>query len=460
MPQVKSCLKVSHPQNCKCNLTQTSGTSSLINVLPIGYIKGKNGDPFQLLDVPASEPSRINYKDKNVQITYACSCCNNLVTDKLTATNDGYVCQSCYDDNYFTCGNCSEIHHYDDCVWGNTAYCSKDCANRRGWYECADCHTWTNRNYTNDNDDIICNNCCDNYTSCESCDCILHTANSYYRESSQQTLCQECYDENQDDTIIKNYEYKPASFLYSKMPWENTQYLGIELEVECPSDAVREDKAGLVLQWLEGRDLEKMVYIKADSSLDNGFEVVFMPMTLQAIHKKFPMKEFLDELVRLGLTSHNKGTCGLHVHISKKKMTSTDLYKGKLFFYRCQYWLKKFSARTTGNMNKDSAFHYCKFDSTIPENGTDNPYGHFSAINTSASCNTLEIRIFRGTIRYPRLLASLQFSDLFGEYIQSVGIGYMKNTGNADIWNDFIRYAKKSNKYNQFLKYVIKKGWV
>lgn len=226
-------------------------------------------------------------------------------------------------------------------------------------------------------------------------------------------------------------------------------YLGIELEVEAGQYKAH-DKPVLVMAWLEKHGHSDKVYIKEDSSLSNGFEIVFHPITLQALHKLFPMKLFLAYLQSIKLTSHKNGTCGLHVHLSRKKLKDSDIYKGKMFFYKCSEYLKKFSAR-----NK---FNYCKFDEAMPSSWNDQEFGKYSAFNSCASPSTVELRLFRGTLIYDRFLASIQFSDLFGEYIQKVSMSHLRTDKNVFIWQSFIDFAKRSNRYSQFIKYVIKKG--
>lgn len=395
-----------------------------------------------------------------------CACCSNELEEDGSSSEsvDGLICRDCRDDVYFTCTECEEVHHNDDALCpSDDLYCSTDCAREAGWFMCSDCSTWEHEDnsYRDDHDNSICQSCADNYYSCVECDNITHVDNCHYEESSGDNYCQECWRGRDTNRVIKDYGYKPREYAFDKMAWENTTFLGIELELECNSNHSPLEKAGEVLAWLEKHGHKDKVYIKEDGSLQNGFEIVFMPTTLKAFHKKFPMRSFLRYLQDLKLTSHNKGTCGLHVHLSKNGLGSTDRerdlsdYKGKLFFYRCQWYLKRFSARADGD--KDDPWHYCKFDASEPSRGK-NEYGHFSAYNTKASRHTSEIRIFRGTLIYDRFLASLQFSDAFSEFIQVVSVAFIRNNTREVVWGCFMEFCKKSAKWGQFVKYVIKKG--
>lgn len=396
------------------------------------------------------------------EIIIKCGCCADVITeDNASNSVDGFICESCRDNDYFYCELCKKIHHNDNLIYVNDNYfCSRRCANAKDWYECKDCNSWiySDDSFNDDNGNLICESCYDNnYCSCENCSETVHNDNSHYDSRRGYSYCESCWEGEEDDHVIKSYSYKPSEYVYSKMCWENTMYLGIELEVECGSDRA-EDKALLVTEWLARHGHGEKVYIKKDSSLSNGFEIVFHPITLQALHKKFPMKAFLTYLQSLKLTSHKTGSCGLHVHLSRGKMKEKDVYKGKIFFFKCEEYLKKFGARrdNKSSMNDEDIFNFCKFDKYMPLNGTEQEYGRYHALN---SCNskTLEIRLFRGCLVYERFQASLQFSDCFGEYIQKIGMSEF-NKANHLIWKNFIDFAKRSNKYSQFIKYVIKKG--
>lgn len=457
-----------HSKTPTGTFTQTSNTKPMLNKLPDGLIRTSNKNIFMPVPfIPVNTLVRVqyNYNDSRQHIMECikpivkCGCCDDVLgSDDNNGegfnTEDGLVCASC-DEDYFSCEECSNRHHIDDsiCIF-DILFCSDRCVNNYGYFQCDDCSSWLNNDnsYTNADGNGVCESCYDNYNTCEQCGDTCRNENIHYNRDSGCNYCNDCW-QGDNDSLIKDYSFKPSSHntIFTKMEYENTMYLGIELEVECNSNDTPSSKAELVKSWLDKHNVGDLVYFKEDGSLNNGFEIVFMPMTLKGIHKKFPMRRFLAYLQDLKLTSHNKGTCGLHVHLSRKNLSDNEVYKGKLFFYQCQSQLKKLSARTNGD--RDDPFHYCQFDNNMPFMD-ENRCGHFSAFNISNS-KTVEIRIFRGTLIYERFLASLQFSDAFGEYIQKVGIAYMKRGNN--IWGDFIAWVRKSGKYNQFLKYVVKK---
>lgn len=295
------------------------------------------------------------------------------------------------------------------------------------------------RNY---NSNRYCASCYEErYSNCEDCDSTNAVEDLIYTDGGDY-ICRRCYDK--EDRIIKDYSYRPKAYVYEKMAWENTLYLGIELEVEVEEDEDREPIAEKAIAWLKRNKVDSRVYIKDDGSLDNGFELVFMPSTLQAIHKKFPMYEFLRYLKRIGCEACH--TCGLHVHLSKKDMTSRDLWAGKLFFWKCTTQLKKFSGR--------ESFDYCKFDASMPSNHTTQNHGRYSALNTATCTETVELRLFESTLEYEQFLAALQMSDCFGNWIKKVNVILLKTKSASHVWGKFLSYAKAEGRYGQFLKYV------
>lgn len=338
-------------------------------------------------------------------LRHTCRMCLRNFNANQTIVHDGrYYCNDCFDDSFCTCESCNQYHLTISSirVCGYN-FCCHECAAVENFYRCNGCGDYY---HTDDMDDNLCGAC------------------------------------NINDSIIQDNDYKPSKYVYAKMPWENTTYLGIELEMESNNEP--EDDAASVMEWLKRRKLDHRVYIKYDGSLDNGFEIVFHPTTLNALERKFPVKAFLSYLRKLDMEAQN--TCGLHVHISRKDLSDNMLQVGKVFFYKCQDHLIKLSARTELN--------YCKFDKEMPLDGKTQRYGKYSALNTSASRDTIEIRIFRSTLRYDRFQASMQFSDMFGEYIKKTPVDKIMSVSN--VWSDFLTFGKRKKKYRQFLEYVEK----
>lgn len=58
------------------------------------------------------------------------------------------------------------------------------------------------------------------------------------------------------------------------------------------------------------------IYIKSDGSIDDGFEIVSHPMTLDYHQHDMDWEAVLHEAIKMGYRSHQTSTCGLHIHVN------------------------------------------------------------------------------------------------------------------------------------------------
>ena len=106
---------------------------------------------------------------------------------------------------------------------------------------------------------------------------------------------------------------------------------------------------------------EENIYIKSDGSLEDGFEIVSHPMTLEYHAEEMNWKELLREAVSMGYRSHQTSTCGLHVHVNRNafgdnQAEQEDVISRILFFVE-KHWNERFtfSRRSSYNMSRWSA---------------------------------------------------------------------------------------------------------
>lgn len=368
---------------------------------------------------------------------------------------------------YCQCENCGSLRRKQSYTIAvkDHRYCNNDCAYEKGWVICSSCANWHKKEEINNEtyDGLVCAMCFTaRYRECQECN-RYHQMDYVYPNADGTHSCSVCLENFK--RLIHDHGYKP-NFQYQKMSWENTRYLGIELEVEVKgSSSNRSKMADMIKVFLsqqpksmdyvnkegkviKGKTLDKLVYLKSDGSLNNGLEIVFHPFTLKSFHKNFPLKPFLTFLTEHGCEVRNN--CGLHVHVSKDRLTLLDLQKGKWFFYKCEKFLKQFSDR--------AHFDYCKFEPYAPHNDPfRQEYGHYSVLNTgSRSSPTLEVRLFNATLDYKKFLANIQFSDVFVDYIQNgAGIGFFRTKSKYEVWQDFIEYAKSQNRYQVFTNWIL-----
>lgn len=299
------------------------------------------------------------------------------------------------------CGSFIETDDYEefngeilcsDCIDNYTSIC--DCCGERIWSEDAQGDEYT----------ILCGHCHDNhYTRCASCDSLIHNDDAYYLDGY--SYCRECYDEERDKCYhIHDYSYKPEPIFYG----DSKRYFGVELEID---GAGKDDEYAEELLDIANMR-EDHIYIKTDGSLNDGMEIVTHPMSLE-YHKDFCWEDIMHHAVRLGYRSHQTSTCGLHIHVNRDSLginrEEQDEVISRILYFVEHHWneMLKFSRRSEYTMNRWAArYGYENSPKAIMDKAKKN-YGRYVAVNL---CNyhTIEFRLFRGTLKYNTLIATLE----------------------------------------------------
>jgi hypothetical protein len=435
---------------------QLKNTSAREKVLVIH--KNENGEIIETADFEKIDGA-IYCVECIENLFRICENCDEYIPKDNAIEIDGdFYCEECENELFVCCEKCKDRILADDAIEiDGHYYCGNSCANDAGFYKCDDCNNWYNAENSggvNCNEDGICDACTENYYACEICNCIVHRDDVCTNDNGE-CICETCYNEN-NCALIHDYSFTPE-LSFKKMVWENTLYLGLEFELET-SDGDINEKAKKIGVWIESKNLEKTIFMKHDSSIENGVEIIFQPHTLKALHKKFPLYEFFKFLKDIKLTGYENGRCGFHVHLSKKHFSKNNpngllgeksqAHKLKLFFWKTQDYLKKFSQR------KD--FHYCKFPEEKPVNG-ENVNGRYEAVNTTSNYETFEIRLFRGTTDIKRIIATIQFCDAVSYYIINTSFNSIAEKNAPELWQDFLDYCKRENRYHHFVKYIFEK---
>lgn len=238
---------------------------------------------------------------------------HDIVDDKI-------LCHNCVESCCSVCDSCNEL------IWSANAY---------------------GDNYTN-----LCQSCYENYyTRCSDCGCLLHEDDVYRLNGCD--YCHECYDDECDKcNYIHNYNYKPEPIFYG----DSDRYFGVELEIDM---AGKDDDHAEELLNIANRDGE-FIYIKADSSLEDGMEIVSHPMSLDC-HKDFCWENIMYYAVRHGYRSHQTSTCGLHIHVNRDSLADIrdeqDEVISRILYFIEHHWNEMliFSRRSEYTMNRWAA---------------------------------------------------------------------------------------------------------
>ena len=358
-----------------------------------------------------------------------CHKCEELFekSDGIKSEDGDWYCEDCYYDNYFHCAHCDCEQNIDDgLVYDGDRYCS-EC-----FYE--------------------------RFGLCDGCSASFRQDDLRYSEEDDQYYCSECYEHEEGSNHIHDYGYRPDAE-FKKLKWEDNLYMGIELEVQNFDNSVREVTDKLV-DFLTKEGIEKHFYLKHDGSIgDEGFEIVTHPFTVQYGNKNLKIYKILNWLKRHKFSSHESGKCGLHIHLNKEFFTDLDITKLRIFFSKNKEHIHKFSKReldSSGHYN-----HFCQYEEFNLSKFINNeePEGRYWAINTHhSSRETIEIRVFRGTLSYDRFLASIQFAHAIANFVKIHGITsflYGEREYKNNSWKMFTDWAK-SEKYNHLVSYLEK----
>ena len=332
--------------------------------------------------------------------------------------------------------NESEVYEFDDtimcfhCLEDMTTIC--ECCMERIWRDEAE----------GGNTHTLCRYCYENnYVNCSECGRLIHNDDAHYTDDSDEPYCQDCYDKMYNESI-HDYYYKPSPIFYGG---EGSLFMGIELEID---EAGEDSYNAQQIVDIANRHNER-IYCKHDGSLDDGFEIVSHPMTLEFHQNEMNWKEILAKAINLGYTSHNAGSCGLHIHCNRNFFGSDEneqeIAIGRVVYLTERFWneLVKFSRRTTGSLNRWAA-KYATISETVAETyqkAKDKDMGRYVAVNLS-NYSTIEFRMFRGTLKYETFIATIQLVDEICRTAVRLCDFEMENLS----WSEFVQQIDRETK--------------
>ena len=306
-----------------------------------------------------------------------CSLCGETVgSDEGYELDDQILCETCLEENTLICTECGER------IWNDDNSGTRDIP--------------------------LCHHCYDrDYTNCDCCGRLIRFCDAYYTDDDEDTpLCYDCYARSENGAI-HDYSYRPEPIFYG----EGSRYFGVELELDRGGESSR--NANTILELANYSD--EYIYCKHDGSLDNGFEIVTHPMTYAFHRDHMPWQDILAKAASMGYVSHQSGTCGLHVHVNRNSFGETVLEQeaciARILYFFEAHWqeLLRFSRRTETQLKRWAArYGYKEEPREILDHAKKGYHGgRYTSVNLT-NFDTIEIRIFRGTLRYETLIATLQ----------------------------------------------------
>ncbi len=392
-----------------------------------------------------------------------CGEIHNIYDCMYDECNKDYVCQECFDNRALTiCACCGEIMEYDEVEYleeSGEAVCNYCLTHDDNYQKCMSCDKWEHiDNLRSDsNNNYLCDECLDSdsWDVCAECGEFIYCEDSIYSEENYECYCSYCYSSLGLDTI-KDYSYKPSPEFYnsdntiSYTENENTLYLGVELEVDEGNDRTNNAR--------EVQNTLSHIYCKSDSSLNEGFEIVSHPCTLD-YHLNQNYGEVFKNLVDNDFRSHDTNTCGLHVHVNRNNLGSTrdiqELTIAKIMLVVDLLW------DDMGKLARRSNCHWCKRNfMEIDNNDTEieiiekskkydnNRYFAINILNT----NTIEFRLFKGTLNINTFKATLQLVSNIVEYSKNISLSDLQNVNiKIDDIINHVQYAELTEYANKRL---------
>ena len=357
-----------------------------------------------------------------------------------------------------TCSICGaiypieQLHEFDEqllcehCLNEETVVCS-ECGER----------LWLDNN-AGDSREPFCARCFDrSYTTCSQCTRVIRLENVYYEADDDEEacpLCRECFTSAEMNHSINDYYYKPKPIFHG----DGDRYFGIELEIDDAGESSSNAKAILEIANA-GYDF---AYCKHDGSLNDGFEIVTHPMTYDYHHRIMPWADILGKAAEMGYRSHKARTCGLHIHVSKTTfgtaLEQQEACVARVLYFFEKNWaeLLKFSRRTELQLKRWAARYGYKEQPKEILDHAKSGYGggRYTCVNLTNE-NTIEFRIFRGTLKLNTLMATLQLVDKICDMALSFSDEEIKKLSwtafaasiQADDCPELIRYLKERQLY-------------
>ena len=296
--------------------------------------------------------------------------------------------------------------------FGDTELC-RDCAEETT-VVCADCGTRIRReDNAGDADTPLCRDCfARHYDHCVRCGRTVRRLYALYENGDDEErypYCPACYEQRGEG--IHEYSYKPTPIFYGVGP----RYFGVELEIDEGGEYDRNARLVMNVGNTEGRE---HIFCKHDGSLDDGFEVVSHPMSIDYHMDEMPWCDVLAKARELHYTSHKACTCGLHVHVSRAAFGATEAEQdaaiARILYFFEKHWeeLLKFSRRTQRQMENWAARYGYKNEpkEILDHAKSQHPRRRYACVNLT-NADTIEFRIFRGTLKLNSFLATIQLVD-------------------------------------------------
>jgi hypothetical protein len=240
--------------------------------------------------------------------------------------------------------------------------------------------------------------------------------------------------------IIHDYSYRPDAIFHSTDKNERL-FFGIEVEVEAKDS---KSASAMHAHKLEGLDL---AYLKHDGSLNDGFEIVTHPMSHDFFKNEatelWTVLEDLRSKYGMKVKAWDTKTCGLHIHISRTGFNGgSHMHRFLNLVYSNPDFYSTLAGRTSDQWAKftdifqreykrdangeriwdmDNGYEVTTMRTFKHKLDADRNSDRYSAVNTN-NRDTLEMRIFRGSVNGDTIKSQLDLAHASVEYTRTLTV--------------------------------------
>lgn len=396
---------------------------------------------LSLQDIPRTKRSK--QKQKATAAAYCCMC--SAHRDRMFRFKIGdsfyFICTKCYRERYRTCWSCGRTHdktsvkHVAGCP-DHVKLC-RDCYNKY-FKKCSLCGKI---NLSKDMADSIgstiriCKECA---KTCKLCARCGNLAPGLEYQHGGKSYCVSCWDILLHPNNLKPHDHKPIPTFHLRLNERPSSaldritldkapnhmlFMGVELEID-------EGWNGTELIDKINTDWKGRLYCKHDGSLSRaGIEIVSHPATLAFHQNEFNWDILCSGCRKYEYISEDSDKCGLHIHVNRNYLSSAlpdlddpDSYEGR----KTVSTIKLCSFMAT---NREKVFKVARRSSTRYSEMPNSPHDGMSMIQLTSTetrylavnisnRDTVEFRMFKGTVHPETILASLEFVDAVCRFVK------------------------------------------
>lgn len=215
-------------------------------------------------------------------------------------------------------------------------------------------------------------------------------------------------------------------------------YLGLELEYERQQSVGGNAAEVAVMSMLKGHAI-----LKSDGTINNGFEIVTCPATLD--EHKIVFKAFFDNFPSEYIKT--AGNCGLHIHVSRAPLSL--LTQGRMIAFMNNGTNKIFLEHLAGRWSERWANIDSNRGLSYVFSSSDSRYNVLNTVNK----DTLEFRMFAPADTWDKFMYKLEFCVALTDYCKPCNTEFnsidIQKEGNFLTW-----LAENQKQYPELSKFI------